>query len=424
MDFKGLTESEMRQIQKWARATQIQEMLAFFDRLPRFVYAAHPVLLGSNNGVAILLAGVAVTSQVKLALRNVDEPFNPDFQFGSHIGRLALPRQQSRAAKAPVRVIPCLHRHFSKGFARVCLLKGSGECSQVGIRSHSIQRAAFKRHAKNGHVYQFDPLSEARDDEERVWPTLIGVKQATTFTGFCGRHDAYVFSAIENSPFQNTAEQRFLYHYRAFAQDYYARAHRFSPIESATKEMEFKLTPEEFAPLAKHTAMNGLDLDELTLQKVGWDADLMAKRWTAVDGYAFVGNMLPQVFATQFIAPRKDFQGRVVQDTKRNAPLDWVSLTITAAEDRALFLLCARKGSAVLSELVTSFRRLGPAERTKTIVAYVFCLFENFLILPNWWESQPNDVQLQFVNAFEARYYPRNLPVANNWELEEMAAQS
>jgi hypothetical protein len=122
----------------------------------------------------------------------------------------------------------------------------------------------------------------------------------------------------------------------------------------------------------------------------------MAKRWAYVDGYTFVGSVVPQIFATQYFAPRKDFQATLVQDAKKNAALDWVSLTITAEENRALVLLCGRNGSRALEELGASIRRLASTDRTSAIVSYVFCLFENFVIVPSWWESLPKSAELEF----------------------------
>jgi hypothetical protein len=93
-------------------------------------------------------------------------------------------------------------------------------------------------------------------------------------------------------------------------------------------------------------------------------------------------------------------------------------MTITASNDRALFLLCAERGSPIFQELVNSFRRLPPASQTAAIAAYVFCHFENFILLPRWWESLSKEIQLTFVNAFAGRYYPRELPNVCDWALK------
>jgi len=312
---------------------------------------------------------------------------------------------------------------LEKGFPELCLLKGHGQCGQKIVRAHAVQKALFKKHAKKGHVYQFDPFNGTRDADKRLWPDLIGVKKATTFTGFCDCHDSQTFATIDNSPFQNTPEYKFLYHYRAFAQTYYDFAHKFKAIESVFKEMSKTLPPAELKSLATDIRTNQRDVEELQGHKLIYEQQLKEKNWSAIEGYAFVGDTMPDVLATGFFAPRKDLQGNIVQDCKSRAPLNWVSVTSAASNDRAIFLLCAEKGSAILPKLVNSFRRLPAASQTTAIITYVFCQFENFILLPSWWESLSKGVQLKFVNAFEGHYYRREMPNTSDWKLKDMVSQ-
>jgi len=87
-------------------------------------------------------------------------------------------------------------------------------------------------------------------------------------------------------------------------------------------------------------------------------------------------------------------------------------------EDRALFLLCGDKGCPILHAFVASFRNM-PLQ-TLAIITYVFCIFENFIILPKWWESLHISSQEKLVNAFQGRYYRRELPNICDWELKEI----
>jgi hypothetical protein len=91
---------------------------------------------------------------------------------------------------------------------------------------------------------------------------------------------------------------------------------------------------------------------------------------------------------------------------------------VTAVDDRAVFLLCGNKGCPVLHKYVTSFREM-PLQ-TNAIITYVFCTFENFIMLPKWWESLSKDTQSKFVNAFQGRYYRRELPNTCDWKLKEV----
>jgi hypothetical protein len=394
----------MRKVENWARNTQIAKILSFFDEFPRFIHIPQPLLLGSNNESEILVVHDTTVGRIRDELRNLDEPFNPYLRHQRFLG--------GKKRKKPEKALSLIYQELRKGFAKICLLEDTGECGEKIIRAHSLQKKVFKHHAKNGHVYQFEPLTGTRDADKNLWPDLIGINKATTFLGFCEHHDSHIFSSIENFPFQNTPEQKFLHHYRAFAQMYYDKAYKFKIIERVLNDLAKTFSPFELKTLTEKVYLNQYDASELKQQKLRFDDQLQNKDWSAIEGYAFVGETMPDILTTNFFAPRKNFHGQIFQDTKL------LSFTVTSVDDRAVFLLCGNKGCPVLHEFVASFREM-PLQTT-AIITYVFCIFENFIILPKWWESLSKNTQRKFVNAFQGRYYRRELPNTCDWMLKEI----
>jgi hypothetical protein len=250
-------------------------MLSFFDELPRFIHVPQPLLLGSNNESEILVVGDSTVSRVRGELKNLDEPFNPHLQHQRILGGIKRDK--------PEQAFPSIYKELQKGFAEICLLEDTGECGEKIIRAHSLQKSIFKNHAKNGHVYQFEPFTGTHDADKNLWPDLVGINKATTFLGFCERHDTRIFSRIENVPFQNTPEQKFLHHYRAFAQMYYDKAYKFKIIESAFNDLAKKFSPSELKSLGKSVYLNRYDANELKSQKLRFDEQLQNKDWSAVE---------------------------------------------------------------------------------------------------------------------------------------------
>lgn len=85
-----------------------------------------------------------------------------------------------------------------------CLYPG---CSELPIQSHSQQEGGpLKTIQRDGKVYtirrrmvtSFVDLSQSGDCLPTVCPTPIS--KATTFAGFCNRHDTDLFSCLENTP--------------------------------------------------------------------------------------------------------------------------------------------------------------------------------------------------------------------------------
>ena len=76
----------MRQVERWARKTQIANMLSLFNTLPRFIHAPKPILLDNNNDFEILITGDTKTSMVRRELANLDELFDSNLGFQSFVG--------------------------------------------------------------------------------------------------------------------------------------------------------------------------------------------------------------------------------------------------------------------------------------------------------------------------------------------------
>ncbi len=69
------------------------------------------------------------------------------------------------------------------------------------VRAHSIPKAgSLARIAEKGHVLAYvTSLENLRRNDGRLWPELVGVNRATTFTGFCASHDNKLFEPVESN---------------------------------------------------------------------------------------------------------------------------------------------------------------------------------------------------------------------------------
>jgi hypothetical protein len=404
--MRVLTEHEILRVEKWARETKLSEMLSFFEELPREFYVPRAMLLGSNNEFEVLVEGLTPRSKVISTIGELDEPFNPNLSLQRILKTKK--RQKKIGALQPI------FRELSRGFAKVCLAENLGNCGGKIVRAHSLQKAAFEARACNGHVYEFDPFTILA---ENYSPTLIGIRESTTFTGFCKDHDTKLFAPIEAKQFKSDPEQLFLHHYRATAQAFYNRVYKAKMFERAYTESAQKVEGPYQRWSAERIRLNHADAAQLRTYKCRYEQFLLTKNWSAVEGYAWIGIHPPDILATDFFAPRKDLKGRIIQDCKSWAPLEWLSLTVTATENRALVLLCAEKNSRVLAACANSLKQISTHLQSLAIVNYVVCQFENFIMLPNWWKSLDDNAKKQFINAYYARYFPRNLPKVCNWGL-------
>ncbi|WP_265939759.1 hypothetical protein [Bacillus thuringiensis] len=108
-------------------------------------------------------------------------------------------------------------------FLRECFHQDEN-CSGNIIKAHSIQNnRILNKIAEDGEVCM---ITGENDDSLILTSTMerIGRKRATTFTGFCGRHDKDLFTPIEDKEYQKgNQEQEFLFAYRALAKEYHTK---------------------------------------------------------------------------------------------------------------------------------------------------------------------------------------------------------
>ncbi len=135
-----------------------------------------------------------------------------------HLGRENMPRIN------PFDYEQKIKKHFGRKY---CLHPEAsiGSCKGNIVNAHTVQRSGgLSRIAKEGHVYGFKPTMKMMiDNDGKIIPNLIGLKHASTFTGFCSLHDSETFKKLEIEPFSATPEKCFLLAYRAFSRELFTK---------------------------------------------------------------------------------------------------------------------------------------------------------------------------------------------------------
>jgi hypothetical protein len=95
------------------------------------------------------------------------------------------------------------------------------QCSGFIVKAHTVSKSASLQHiARDGHVYQIAPnVLSLENNSGPLELKLVGTNRASTFTGFCRKHDDEIFAPIEKQQFRGTPEQCFLVAYRALCRE-------------------------------------------------------------------------------------------------------------------------------------------------------------------------------------------------------------
>ncbi|WP_338627578.1 SEC-C domain-containing protein [Clostridium baratii] len=118
-----------------------------------------------------------------------------------------------------------------------CIYYDKNSCKGQIIGAHTLQNnGVLTKLSEKNHVFMIKPKVDkygGKADFEKV-----GRNKATTFMGFCKEHDDKIFAEIEKEGYMGTEKQKFLYAYRAFAQEYHKKERLMKSMQAS-----FKLKP-------------------------------------------------------------------------------------------------------------------------------------------------------------------------------------
>ena len=261
------------------------------------------------------------------------------------------------------------------------------------MRAHTVRRAAdLKAIARKGHVYQTSAdLADLRRNKGRLLPKLVGINEASTFWGFCARHDAATFAPLESQCFEFTAEQAFLLAYRPLCKELYLKKRQIE-VFGVTREMDkgrsqaAQVQLQEFVTLAEIGAAAAIK--DLEHHKASFDADLLTHDFSRVRYVAIEFDRVPDLMCSSVVQPHYTFDGRLLQDLGNlDETLDFMSFSLIATDSGGASVVAWRDDSDRASAaFVDSLLTIAPDELPSAIVRYATSEFENTYFAPEWWD--------------------------------------
>lgn len=127
-----------------------------------------------------------------------------------------------------------INKRMNEARIKQCIHPKTEECQGKIVVAHSIQNnRILNKIGRNGEVYMLKHTATKTSSRTRF--KLVGRGQATTFTGFCSYHDKSLFQPIEDTAYQGTEQQQFLFAYRTFAFEYHKKLEAKKAITNASK---------------------------------------------------------------------------------------------------------------------------------------------------------------------------------------------
>ena len=296
---------------------------------------------------------------------------------------------------------------------RVCFhpLASKDSCGPV-IKAHSIQRSGsgLNAIARRGHVYGYETGFGVIDKTGReVMPKLIGVREASTFTGFCDLHDSQLFRALETEPIQPTAEQLTLLAFRAICRDLMAKqfALAANPYMKASGDRGLPPLLQVFwqKDVGEQAFGNQLAIADLSNAQRKFAAAILSRDFSAVRALVFHFDSVPAVLVSSPITPEFDFGGRILQDlndASRLADVMTFSM-IGCGDDAGMAAFVWMEDIEIATQFVSSLATLALAAIPHRLVQFAFEYFENVFWSPGWWDGLSSTTRDALIDRMNSR---------------------
>lgn len=284
---------------------------------------------------------------------------------------------------------PCQHPDAS---ATTC-------SSSASIQSHTIQRrGGLAAIAESGHVCStkkaFADLEKRRG---QVDMEKIGIGQASTFPGFCSRHDTELFRPVEQANSTLNAYSGFLLSLRAVT---YEMATKDAQLRShvASKEfIDFGRPFEQQAMLQNFLSLHQVGIEQglkdITLLKALYDEAFKSQDFSKFSCYGILfDKVLPFAAAGAFM-PEFDFVGAQLQQIQVGQPVSQIALNITQLGDNTCVVFGWFGGpDCAAARLVDSFKAIPDQDKVNALLVLAIEHLENFFCTPSWWAGLTPEV--------------------------------
>lgn len=280
-------------------------------------------------------------------------------------------------------------------------------CAKEIIRAHTIPRSGgLAKIAEKGHVYSVKAAATAiYENEGRLIPSLVGVRSASTFGGFCGKHDSEMFRPIEHGTPALDLQTCFLMSFRAISYELFQKKQALQGMDVQRKTDYGKPFAEQaFIQTSIHNYAKGVErgLSDLQAWKDRYDSVFKSQTFGEFSFFAVQFDKLLPVAACGAFHPEISFRGERLQILSRGTvAFDHVTVTLLPFSGGTAIVfgwLDSESGPAVA--FARSFAEIPDDQKANAAVHLAFEHLENTYLNPNWWKNVPEDIRASAIRRF------------------------
>lgn len=266
-------------------------------------------------------------------------------------------------------------------------------CNRI-VKAHTITKSiALKTISENGHVYtSSNDQSRFSPVRRPLGPKKVGLKLASTFFGFCGKHDNELFEPIEKGEILFNDESMFLLAYRALAMELYKKEAELHAVKVA-RDIADRGRPVSQQILIQSELKERLHYTEIGTRetrtsKRKYDELLISRDFKNLKYIAIRFKDRLPIVSSGGRFPDFDFDGRPVFDIHEeydDPPL--VLLNIINDKNGAIATLAWLRDDPRLKAFAECFQRNLTERGADFLILLGISACENTFYQPSWWDS-------------------------------------
>lgn len=298
---------------------------------------------------------------------------------------------------------------------KLCAMANSyqDECAGKIINAHTVSKSSsLKTIARDGHIYSMSKIAnEILYNKGRYEPKLVGINIASTFNGFCQKHDRDLFSPIENKKFAWEMEQILLVAYRGLAYEWYAKSMLLEQEEyfkslDAGQPLNVQIEIQQM--MSELFTGTKIALEEINEIKSKFEIYLKEKEFSKINYVGFEFKEQLPVMGSGGFTPVYDLTGKKIQNLSNlNVPAEAIFYSSFAYENKGIFcMVWINEGGNAAKKFAKSLTDLNDGAIADAIINILFANSENIYLEPNWWEALAIDERKYLIHIFRDSVSP------------------
>ena len=269
-----------------------------------------------------------------------------------------------------------------------------GECDKKIINAHTISKSGSLKEIADStnHVLGLRiNLANIFKHKGKLVPERIGINQASTFTGFCAKHDKELFACIEDQEFCGLEKQLHALMYRSVAKELYAKEGALLSSE-IIKGGDKGKHPVDQLFIQNFAADNQLGIEtaqkELSEFKGKLDEQLLGKSNNNFSHLIMKAKSPIPVAVSSILSPVSDFEGNLIQNLgDLSVPAEPLVFNSFSSDGKGYVVFSWLKESSKVLGFINTLLAIDKDGLFSALIRFFFGLSENTFISPVWWDG-------------------------------------